>query len=261
MKSNCHHTIANQFRASGIFLAALVVAAMSVAIPTQAADVLLVAPNSFPLPEQLRPPALPPATPVLEADPAVVVNGVTLPVGSVLGVWLMTQIDSRTARPGDVIEGTIAQPIYVGDSLVVPQSAQVFGQLTEVLAPVQGRNAIIKATFNKLYLPGGQQIMLRSHIKTGMEGHFWGGTLTPGTEKAVVRHGVLGIGYYNQEVKTGKRAMGGHIAKTIGAQLTVILDAPVQLPLNVVNEDADVFGTLPDASNQPFGGVYSNPPL
>ncbi len=245
MKSNCHHTIANRFRASGILTTAFVVAWLWAAPWAQAADVLLIAPNHFPLPEQLSPPALPPASPVLEADPAIVVNGVTLPAGSVLGVWLMTQVDSRTATPGDRITGTVAQPIYVGDSLVVPQQSQVYGQLTEVLAPVQGRNAIVKATFTQLQLPNGQQFPIRSHIKTGMGGHYWGGTLTPGTEKTVVRHGVLGIGYYNQEVKTGKRAMGGHIAKTIGAQLMVVLDAPIQVPANAEDPAAppDVFGS------------------
>lgn len=68
-------------------------------------------------------PAVPPPTPVRK---------VTVPEGSTLAVRLIDALDSERSQPGDVFRGSLSQPVYVGDEVVIPQNADIEGRVVSV---------------------------------------------------------------------------------------------------------------------------------
>jgi hypothetical protein len=72
--------------------------------------------------EQAAPPPPPPPPPVQK---------VTIPDGTQLAVRLVEALDSGRNHAGDVFHGTLAQPIVVGDKVVIPANADVTGQVTD----------------------------------------------------------------------------------------------------------------------------------
>jgi BON domain-containing protein len=72
--------------------------------------------------EQAAPPPPPPPPPVQK---------VTIPDGTQLAVRLVEALDSGRNHGGDVFHGTLAQPIVVGDKVVIPANSDVTGQVTD----------------------------------------------------------------------------------------------------------------------------------
>jgi hypothetical protein len=72
--------------------------------------------------QQATPPPPPPPPPVQK---------VTIPDGTQLAVRLVEALDSGRNHGGDVFHGTLAQPIVVGDKVVIPANSDVTGQVTD----------------------------------------------------------------------------------------------------------------------------------
>ena len=85
--------------------------------------------NRLPLPP-MGIPAQPPAQQAA-ATPLPPVQKVTIPVGTQLAVRLVESLNSGRNHPGDVFHGTLAQPIVVGDKVVIPANSDVTGEVTD----------------------------------------------------------------------------------------------------------------------------------
>ena len=72
-------------------------------------------------------PATQPAAPAAPAKPATV----TIPDGTQIAVRLIDPLDSDKNQAGDTFHASLAQPIYVGDQVVVPTGADVEGRVVE----------------------------------------------------------------------------------------------------------------------------------
>ena len=73
------------------------------------------------------PPSAAPAPP-----PAPDPTPVSLPSGTQLSIRLTDQLDSEKAQVGDVFHASISQPITVGDTTVIPTTADVEGRVVDV---------------------------------------------------------------------------------------------------------------------------------
>ena len=69
-----------------------------------------------------RPPFPPPPPPV---------QSVTIPERTQIAVRLVESLDSGRNHPGDVFHGSLAQPIVVGDRVVIPAYSEVTGEVTD----------------------------------------------------------------------------------------------------------------------------------
>jgi hypothetical protein len=72
------------------------------------------------------PPAAAAPAPVPDPTP------VNIPSGTQLSIRLTDQLDSEKAQVGDVFHGSISQPIAVGDTTVIPTTADVEGRVVDV---------------------------------------------------------------------------------------------------------------------------------
>jgi hypothetical protein len=78
-----------------------------------------------------------------------------LPVGTEIEVTLDAPISSRTARPEDRIEASVARPVRVEDTVLIPAGAQVRGVVTRVQrAERPARSGEIQLAFNTLMVDG-----------------------------------------------------------------------------------------------------------
>jgi len=71
---------------------------------------------------------LPAPAPVAPPPP----QPVTIPSGTQLAIRLNTELNSETAQAGDVFRGSISTPIVIGDSTVIPTTADVEGRVVDV---------------------------------------------------------------------------------------------------------------------------------
>lgn len=87
-----------------------------------------------------------------------------VPAGLTFPVQLATSISTEAARPGDLIQATVAQPIYLG-STVIPAGTTVVGTVTEAKAGgFLGRAGTLGIKFNRMRTPNGIETPMSAHI-------------------------------------------------------------------------------------------------
>lgn len=88
--------------------------------------------------------------------------------GQIIPATLATSIATQVAKPGDLIEATVAQNVIIGDSMV-PAGSQILGQVTQ--AKAGGRlthSGDLQIKFNRLRLPDGSETPITAHIVGGI---------------------------------------------------------------------------------------------
>ena len=61
-------------------------------------------------------------------------QAITIPAGTSVFVRMIDGVDSSTNKIGDTFHGSLESPIVVGDTVVAPASADVYGELTQAKA-------------------------------------------------------------------------------------------------------------------------------
>lgn len=87
-----------------------------------------------------------------------------VPAGMTFPVQLATSISTEAARPGDMIQATINQPIYLNGSMI-PVGATVVGNVVEAKAGGWlGRAGTLGIKFNRLRMPNGVEAPMSAHV-------------------------------------------------------------------------------------------------
>lgn len=87
-----------------------------------------------------------------------------VPAGMTFPVQLTTSISTEAARPGDMVQATISQPLYLGGS-VIPAGTTVIGSVTEAKAGgFLGRAGTLGIKFNRIRTPNGVEAPMSAHI-------------------------------------------------------------------------------------------------
>jgi type IV secretory pathway VirB10-like protein len=102
--------------------------------------------------------------------PAMVASmGTALPEGSVMHALLVTPLDSATSKKGDEVEAVLAQPLFDGDRLVLPEGSRLKGQVLQVQpAGHLQRNGQLRIAFRQIVPPEGMGVPQR--VATSLEG-------------------------------------------------------------------------------------------
>jgi hypothetical protein len=168
-----------------------------------------------------------------ETTPTVVYEArrtVTLVKGQPLLVQLETPIDTSVNQVGDPIEASLVQDLYLYQEKLLPRLTRFYGTINQLDIPYAGRNPILRLTFDHYQLPNGQRLPLQAVVRSTRPDHLFGGELTPGTQPKLVRHGVWGIGYYNQVIMSGPRQRGTPLTFDPGSMQVLLLEQPLTLP-------------------------------
>ncbi len=159
---------------------------------------------------------------------------IEIPDGTEIAVRLDRTISSKTARPEDRIEASVAEPVRVGGTVAVPAGASVTGIVQAVEAarrPAHGGR--LELSFDSLETRAGQSVPIRSRVvslkedsvdksKVGLGAVLGGilGAVLDGGKGALI--GVL-VGGGGAVVGT----KGDEVELPAGTVLTLRLDRPV----------------------------------
>jgi hypothetical protein len=169
---------------------------------------------------------------------------VEVPSGTVLGLELLTALDSSVNRAGDQVQARTLSPLYVDGELVLGAGALVEGRVTEVQSSgrVKGR-ARLGFTFERLTTATGVESIRTSFIEQEAEsdkkkdaaviggaagvGAIVGGIIG-GKKGAAIGAGIGGAG--GTGVVLGTK--GEEIRLPVGTEVNVRLDEPVAIELH-----------------------------
>lgn len=112
-------------------------------------------PAETPPPPAPKPAARPAPKPAPKPAPTPApAPGVTLPAGTAIAVSVTPQISSETAQVGDTWEGTVAQPVVIGDAAPIPAGSRVMGVVTGVKPAERGDRAFLVLAVRSIEVDG-----------------------------------------------------------------------------------------------------------
>lgn len=161
-----------------------------------------------------------------------------IPAGYFIPIMSLQEFSSAYCEEGEALNFITTNDIFIFDKKVIPQGTKLTGYIEKKNEPVRGTNAALKVFINKMYLSDGFEIPIKAYIYTPNDNTI-GGELTPPLTYNKIPHyqrwsmframGVL------QYVPGDQRKMGQHVTISSGANLTMVLVAPINMTHTVIN--------------------------
>ncbi len=161
-----------------------------------------------------------------------------VPAGTHIPVISLQEFSTAYCEEGDSVSFITTSDIYLYDKNIIPQGTRLNGYIDKKNEPIIGTNAAMRVFVNKMYLKDGFEVPIKSYIYTS-NNNIIGGELTPPEEYIRIPHyqrwamframGTL------QCVPGAKRKMGEHVTISSGADLIIVLVAPIHMTHRVVN--------------------------
>jgi len=148
------------------------------------------------------------------APPKPVFQNIEVAAGTPLTIALSSDLSSKTARPGDSFEATVASNVSVNGRVVVPTGTRVTGNITEVISGSRGIGATptLGLKFNQLELEDGQIIPITGELNEQ-------GQSEKVQDTAKILGGAAVGAVLGHQVKTNNRGkiIGGLLGGAVGA--------------------------------------------
>ena len=161
-----------------------------------------------------------------------------IPAGYNIPIMSLQEFSTAYTEEGEQLKFVTTSDIFLYDKNVIPQGSRLLGYIEKKNEPIRGTNAAMKVFINKMYLPDGFEIPIKAYIYTANDNTI-GGELTPPLTYNKIPHyqrwsmframGVL------QYVPGDQRKMGEHVTISSGANLTMVLVAPVYMTHSLIN--------------------------
>lgn len=161
-----------------------------------------------------------------------------IPAGSHIPVISLQEFSTAYCEEGDAVSFLTTSDIYLYNKNVIPEGTKLTGYIDKKNEPIIGTNAAMRIFVNKMYLADGYEIPIKSYIYTA-NNNIIGGELTPPAKYIKIPHyqrwamframGTL------QCVPGGERRMGEHVTIASGANLIVVLAAPIHMSHTLIN--------------------------
>ena len=161
-----------------------------------------------------------------------------IPEGTHIPVLSLQEFSTAYCEEGDSVSFITTSDIFMFDKNVIPQGTKLTGYIEKKNEPIIGTNAAMKVFVNKMYLPDGFEIPIKSYIYTANNNTI-GGELTAPAKYIRMPHyqrwamframGTL------QCVPGGERKMGEHVTISSGANLIIVLVAPIHMTHTLIN--------------------------
>ena len=161
-----------------------------------------------------------------------------IPAGYFIPVMSLQEFSTAYTEEGEGLDFVTTNDIYLFDKNIIPQGSKLKGYLEKKNEPVRGTNAAMKIFINKMYLPDGYEVPIKAYIYSPNDNIIGGELTAPETYNRIPHYqrwtmfrtfGVL------QYVPGGQRKMGQHVTVSSGANLTMVLVAPLNMTHTVIN--------------------------
>jgi hypothetical protein len=88
-----------------------------------------------------------------------------LSIGTAFNAILTDGLDTRKARPGDVVTAEVAEDVTYQRCVVFPKGTKVTGHIVRATSGVHGRGSALFVQFDKALLKDGQEVILNAGIQ------------------------------------------------------------------------------------------------
>ena len=158
------------------------------------------------------------------------------PEGTHIPVISLQEFSTAYCEEGDSVGFITTSDIYLYNKNIIPEGTRCYIETKN--EPIIGTNAAMKVFVNKMYLTDGYEVPIKAYIYTANNNTIGGG-LTPPAKYIRMPHyqrwtmframGTL------QCVPGAERKMGEHVTISSGADLIVVLVAPIHMTHTVIN--------------------------
>jgi hypothetical protein len=115
------------------------------------------------------------AVPPPQVPGAAQAASLVVPQGTAIPLTLLSQIKSKSTKPGDSVRAVVAFPVTVGTQVAIPAGTYVQGMVQSVALPAHGSRATVQIHFTRLLFANGYGVALDAINSQAMLGN--GGAL------------------------------------------------------------------------------------
>lgn len=152
----------------------------------------------------------------------------TIKEGTFLKVMVPEEFSTLTADIGDELWFINTQDMYIYETNVIPEDTKIFGEVEDVLEPVQGRDGAIKILINKMITPDKKVYRFKGHIYSEND-NYLGGKETAAVYYRKVPHYNYRLKPFLQAVPLKILEMGKHTIIKPGEELFLIFEEDVEI--------------------------------
>lgn len=161
-----------------------------------------------------------------------------IPAGYFIPILNLQEFSTAYTEEGETLKFITTSDVFMFDKKVIPQGSKLTGYIEKKNEPIRGTNAAMKVFINKLYLTDGYEVPVKAYIYSSNNNKIGGELTEPETYVKMPHYqrctmsramGVL------QYVPGSKRRMGEHVTISSGANLTMVLVAPINMTHTVIN--------------------------
>lgn len=148
--------------------------------------------------------------------------------GTFLKVMVPEEISTLSADVGDELWFINPQDMYIYETNVIPEDTKIYGEIEELLEPVQGRDAAIKILINKMITPDRKVYRFKGHIYSENDNYI-GGKETAAVYYRKVPHYNYRLRPFLHAAPLNVLEMGRHTIIKPGEELFLIFEQDVEI--------------------------------
>ena len=161
-----------------------------------------------------------------------------IPEGTHIPVISLQEFSTAYCEEGDSVSFLTTSDIFLYNKNIIPEGTKLTGYIEKKNEPIKGTNAAMKVFVNKMYLSDGYEIPIKAYIYTSNNNTI-GGELTLPAKYIRMPHYQRWVMFramsVTQCVPGAERRMGEHVTISSGANLIVVLVAPIHMSHTVIN--------------------------
>ena len=161
-----------------------------------------------------------------------------IPAGTHISVISLQEFSTAYCEEGDEVKFKTTSDIFLFNKNIIPEGTLLTGYIDKKNEPIVGTHAAMRIFVNKMYLSDGTVVPMKAFIYTP-NNNIIGGDLTEPAEYIKMPHYQRWVMFRafsgTQYVPGAKRKMGEHVTISSGANLIVVLVAPIHLTHTVIN--------------------------
>ncbi len=151
----------------------------------------------------------------------------TLRAGTFIKVINLAEFSTLTSDIDDEVIFLNTQDMYLYETNIIPENTKIYGEVEDVLEPVEGRDGAIKIKITKMITPDKKVYKIKGHIYSD-NGNYLGGKETLPVYYRKVPHYTQRLRPMLKAVPLNVPEMGKHTVIKPGAELFVIIEEDIK---------------------------------
>ena len=161
-----------------------------------------------------------------------------VPTGTHIPVISLQEFSTAYCEEGDEVAFSTTSDIFMYNKNVIPEGTKLIGYIDKKNEPIIGTHGAMRVFINKMNLSDGSVVPIKAYIYTANNNIIGGGLTAP--EKYInmpqySRWYMFRAFSVTRCVPGATRRMGEHVTVSSGANLIVVLVAPLHMSHTVIN--------------------------